>query len=199
MLPCDDMYLRSAATQRPNYPVGRYDRLPAIVEKEFVTLLEREIAYHLKTEKAKHDLSLRYDWTNYGAFDAIDSGREGAVNHKNVSSFMRLNGYYATESEQIAIIRRLDVDADQKITFEEFCEAFKPASFARTQEDNRSPQRNSGNDDDYNKSRGSPLRSSQYGKPPVEEEKRREVPSSRGGGGLDRSADPLTTSQLGSS
>ena len=28
MLPCDDMYLRAAATQRPNYPVGRYEKLP---------------------------------------------------------------------------------------------------------------------------------------------------------------------------
>ena len=34
LLPCDDMYLRSAATQRPTYPVGRYDRLPMGAEKE---------------------------------------------------------------------------------------------------------------------------------------------------------------------
>lgn len=43
MLPCDDQYLRSAATQRPTYTVTRYDRLPHIVEKELTTLLEREI------------------------------------------------------------------------------------------------------------------------------------------------------------
>ena len=41
LLPCDDMYLRSAATQRPNYKVGRYDRLPAVVERELANLLER--------------------------------------------------------------------------------------------------------------------------------------------------------------
>jgi hypothetical protein len=41
MLPCEDLYLRSAATQRPNYTVGRYDRLSPIVEKELSTLLER--------------------------------------------------------------------------------------------------------------------------------------------------------------
>jgi hypothetical protein len=46
------------------------------------------------------------------AFDTIDGTRQGALDHRNVSSFMRLNGYYVTESEQIAIIRRLDVDAD---------------------------------------------------------------------------------------
>lgn len=41
MLPCDDMYLRSAATQRPNYKIGRYDRLPLTVERELTNLLER--------------------------------------------------------------------------------------------------------------------------------------------------------------
>jgi hypothetical protein len=41
LLPCDDMYLRSAATQRPNYKVGRYDNLPSPVEKELANLLER--------------------------------------------------------------------------------------------------------------------------------------------------------------
>lgn len=37
-----------------------------------------------------------------------------------------MNGYYATEAEIVAIIRRLDVDADQKITYDEFIEAFRP-------------------------------------------------------------------------
>ena len=41
MLPCDDLYLRSAATQRPNYPITRYDKLPYVVEKELTALLER--------------------------------------------------------------------------------------------------------------------------------------------------------------
>jgi len=41
LLPCDDMYLRSAATQRPNYKIGRYDRLPHQVERELSNLIER--------------------------------------------------------------------------------------------------------------------------------------------------------------
>ena len=45
LLPCDDMYLRSAATQRPTYTVGRYEKLPLDVEREITHLLEREIAY----------------------------------------------------------------------------------------------------------------------------------------------------------
>jgi Ca2+-binding EF-hand superfamily protein len=37
-----------------------------------------------------------------------------------------LNGYYPTESEVVAIIRRLDIDADSKISYDEFIEAMKP-------------------------------------------------------------------------
>ena len=35
-------------------------------------------------------------------------------------SFLCNTGYHASESEVIAIIRRLDVDADQRVSFEEF-------------------------------------------------------------------------------
>ena len=47
MLPCDDMYLRSVATQRPNYPVGPYSKLSPIVEKELTYLLEKYLKANL--------------------------------------------------------------------------------------------------------------------------------------------------------
>jgi hypothetical protein len=106
------MYLRSAATQRPNYKIGRYDRLPYSVEKELTNLLEREISYHNRVERLKVELQARYDWTNRGAFETIDTTRDHALNSRNIQSFLRLNGFYATDSEVVAIIRRLDVDAD---------------------------------------------------------------------------------------
>jgi hypothetical protein len=76
MLPCDDMYLRSAATQRPNYEVSRYERLPVVVEKELATLIEREIHYHTRSERLRTELRLRYDFTSSAAFSSVDSLRE---------------------------------------------------------------------------------------------------------------------------
>jgi hypothetical protein len=35
------MVLRSAATQRKTYSVGRYERLPGLVERELANLLEK--------------------------------------------------------------------------------------------------------------------------------------------------------------
>jgi len=58
--------------------------------------------------------------------------RERQLNHSNIASFLKINGHYATESELTAIVRRLDIDADQKIRFDEFIEAFsssQPAEY----------------------------------------------------------------------
>lgn len=75
-------------------------------------MIEKEIHYHTRTERQKQECRMRYDWSTRAAFESIDSARYGQIDHRNVSSFLRLNGHYATESEQVAIIRRLDVDAD---------------------------------------------------------------------------------------
>jgi hypothetical protein len=66
----------------------------------------------MRVESAKADLSRRYDWSTRAAFESVDTTREYALNHRNVQSFLRINGYYATESEVVAVIRRLDLDAD---------------------------------------------------------------------------------------
>lgn len=41
ILPCEDQYLRTSATQRPTYNVSRYDRLLPSVEREVTALLEK--------------------------------------------------------------------------------------------------------------------------------------------------------------
>lgn len=88
---------------------------------------------------------------------------------------MRLNGYYATESELIAIIRRLDIDADSKITFNEFIDSMRPqvvsdeSSALYSSSIGKSPSR-------YEEEKRSPLRSSGIEKSPYRE--------SRGAGGF---------------
>jgi aspartyl/asparaginyl beta-hydroxylase (cupin superfamily) len=77
-----------------------------------IYILNREIHYHTRLERSKLELRMRYDWTNGAVFDAIDFLRENEINHRNIASFLKQNGHYATESELTAIIRRLDLDAD---------------------------------------------------------------------------------------
>ena len=58
------------------------------------------------------------------AFQTIDNRGEGFLSYNNLMNFCRMNSYRPTESEVIAIVRRLDADADQRITFNEFNEMF---------------------------------------------------------------------------
>jgi Ca2+-binding EF-hand superfamily protein len=127
LLPCEDQYLRTTASQRPTYNVSRYDKLLSSLEREVVTLFEREISYHVRIEKSKRDLALRYDWTARAAFESVDSLRDYVLTHRTIQSFLRVNGFVANDGEVIAIIRRLDSDGDNKITLEEFSEGVRLA------------------------------------------------------------------------
>jgi hypothetical protein len=81
----------------------------------------------VRVEKNKRDLALRYDWTPTAAFNSIDSIREYRLNHRNIQSFLRLNGFIATDGEVISIIRRIDSDGDNLITLDEWADALRPA------------------------------------------------------------------------
>ena len=73
-------------------------------------------------EQLKHDLKRRMDWNNMKAFQTIDNRGEGVLNYNNIMNFCRMNSFRASEAEVIAIVRRLDVDADSCITFQEWNE-----------------------------------------------------------------------------
>lgn len=47
---------------------------------------------------------------------------EGFLDFSNIMNFCRRNNFYASESDVIAIVRRMDEDADQRITYNEFDE-----------------------------------------------------------------------------
>ena len=48
------------------------------------------------------------------------------MNGRNLQSFLRMNGHFASDEEIIAIVRRLDADADQIIKYQEFCDGVSP-------------------------------------------------------------------------
>ena len=120
LLPCDDLYMRSVVTQRPSRTCGPTERLSFAIEKQIALLLRKEAELHRFLDESKRALKIRYDWTNLKAFGSVDSRREGSLNFENIMNFCRLNNFRATESQVIGIVRRLDIDADQRITYEEW-------------------------------------------------------------------------------
>ena len=61
------------------------------------------------------------------AFQAIDDWNYGYIDKKNLRAFLRKHNYIASNSECIAVIRRLDLDADARLSILEFADGLKPA------------------------------------------------------------------------
>lgn len=112
LLPCDDLYMRSVITQRPSYDCPPHQNLRSDIEHQIANLIKLEIEYHIYTEGVKNSLRRRFDWSNMRAFQTIDNRAEGFLDFSNIMNFCRRNNYYASESDVIAIVRRLDEDAD---------------------------------------------------------------------------------------
>jgi Ca2+-binding EF-hand superfamily protein len=119
-LPCEDNILRNMTLDRYSARVGRFDRLPADIERAVTAVIELEITLQRRLEGLKGDLERNYDYNPYAAFAALDRNRNGSINSFEVGSFLRQNGHYASEMELVAIIRRIDTDGDATVNTSEF-------------------------------------------------------------------------------
>lgn len=68
--------------------------------------------------KQRLDSSKQFDYEK--AFNSIDDWSYGFVDRKNLKSFLRKHGKLASTEEVIAIIRRMDLDGDARLSKYEF-------------------------------------------------------------------------------
>ena len=120
VLPCDNASLRAAATQRPNQLITSSDYLTLDVERDLTKLIMAEIELHRKAERLKQQLESSPDYSEEAVYGVVDDWGYGFVDTRNIKSFFRNNKYKATDEDCVAIIRRMDLDADSKLTKEEF-------------------------------------------------------------------------------
>lgn len=120
ILPCDDSFLRAAATQRPNGEIPKCEFLSARIERAMSQLLFKEVRFHLKADQMKRTLENAYDFTFKKAFSAIDDWSYGYLDQNNIKRFLRSAGHVATKNELVGILRRFDIDGDAKINPKEF-------------------------------------------------------------------------------
>lgn len=86
----------------------------------------REIALNRVCEELKQEMDASKSFCIEKAFDVIDDWKYGFIDRKNLKSFLRKHNYVASTSECMAIIRRLDLDADARISRQEFEEGVRP-------------------------------------------------------------------------
>jgi hypothetical protein len=85
------------------------------VEKELAELLIDEVMLHRTTEDYKQELASQKGYAQQTAFKQIDDVSMGFIYQKNLERYFNAQGLKTTDQDHFAIIRRIDMDADQKI------------------------------------------------------------------------------------
>lgn len=127
-LPCEDNVLRNITIDRPSVRVGRFDRLPIDIEHAMTAVLEKEVTLARRLEGCKRDLELGLDYTATAAFRSVDRYASGLITTVNLGAFLRDQGHWASETELLAIIRRIDTDGDASVDLRELSEFLRPAA-----------------------------------------------------------------------
>ena len=96
------------------------------IEAELTRLFEKEIAFNRVTEELKQTMDATKSFDVKKAYLSIDDWNYGFIDKKNLKSFLRKHNYLASNSECMAVIRRLDLDADARLSIHEFADGLKP-------------------------------------------------------------------------
>ena len=117
LLPCTDNLLRNVTLDRPSHRVGRFDSLPRDIELALLEIVEKEIDLMRRQDILKSDLEIRYDFSTLSAFRSVDKYNDGRIDNLNLGAFLRSCGHYASDTELLAIVRRIDTDGDAKLSY----------------------------------------------------------------------------------
>lgn len=66
-------------------------------------------------EEIKQTMAANKSFDYNGAFNSVDDWNYGYIDKKNLKSFLRKHGHLASNEEVMAIIRRMDMDADARL------------------------------------------------------------------------------------
>ena len=138
VLPSEMPELRKELLSRNVYPV------PLFVKQTVARHVELEASYQEQLEKLRVSLSNRIDFNPMDAFRTVDVDRLNFINFYEIRDFLRRNGYSICIQDVDGIIRRIDVDCDLKLNYQEFTAGILPS--VRNLERNRrktTPLRNS--------------------------------------------------------
>ena len=122
LVPCEDKLLRAIAVDRPACRVSSHSRLPCDIERSLVNIFEQELALISKLEELRRELMHQCDFSAIHAFRSVDRFNDGHLNVDNLRSFLKASGHCASDGEIHQIIRRIDMDGDAKLSYEEFAE-----------------------------------------------------------------------------
>lgn len=126
LLPCCDIPLRQKTVKRRPQVIKQGDYLTLDVEKELAELFLMEMDFHREVEQIKQELVSIKEYDKDSIFSVVDSTGLGHIYAKSIEQFLKNIKRKLTDEEIGALIRRVDMDGDNKISKQEFMEAILP-------------------------------------------------------------------------
>jgi Ca2+-binding EF-hand superfamily protein len=107
---------------RLGFSCPKYEKLPLDIEHALADIFAKELALNQNLEIIKNKLRQKYDYSTQSVFKAIDGRNQNYIGMYSLAEFLGKAGFRATERESVAILRRLDVEGNGKITFANLAE-----------------------------------------------------------------------------
>ncbi|OMJ93212.1 hypothetical protein SteCoe_3913 [Stentor coeruleus] len=92
----------------------------------FVTLLKNELKLQKEAEDLKIALFSSKDFSLWKAFEALNTSGSGSICEEEFRTFLRENKKFINEDDYDALMRRIDLQDDLVINYNEFLEALIP-------------------------------------------------------------------------
>ncbi|OMJ95043.1 hypothetical protein SteCoe_1748 [Stentor coeruleus] len=138
-LPSTNNLLRDLAQQRiPS------SRITLDIEFLLARLFDKELSFQRRLESLKQDLASRYDFSMISAFSLLDFPSTSFITRDKLYSFLRRNGKLVYDDDIDALLRRMDIDGDERLSYSEFADSLRAQESRITSSPpRRSPSRTS--------------------------------------------------------
>jgi hypothetical protein len=100
--------------------------LPYDVERALKVLIHKELKLAINSEMLKQELACRYDFNIDSLYMEIDDCNLKYICTSSLKRFLIKCQVYPSDDLLIALIRRLDLDSDAKLTRHEFQDGIMP-------------------------------------------------------------------------
>ena len=105
------------------------------VKYSFLSLLREEISMQREVESLKIKMFQEEEFSLWKAFECLNSAGKGYVDERDVAEFLKGFGRYIGSNDFDALMRRIDIEDDLVISYNEFLEALIPLSVPRHQQE----------------------------------------------------------------
>jgi len=127
VLPQDNSELRFSISQRPIKRAEEFERaFIEEIEKKLAFLLNREIQFYIKFERQKRNLLKSVDYDGFRLFSSLAIRNKEEIGFEDLKVFFMKNSYEINDFDIVLMLRRIDLNGDGKIDFNEFEDAFLP-------------------------------------------------------------------------